>query len=214
MKNMRMAAFLVLMIGSIVLSAAAQAPKRWTYQGSWQGKTVTIIVTEGQSGYGVSGDIIEPVYIGNMQDKVCDIQGRYVPETGTLTANCGSIVISASKTGNGNSLNVRLESNNRMTEFAVDRIANRPEKAPDILGTWNSNTTQKYRYTLVPDGYDFAWYLSEIREQGKISVKGDILSASWSNQKTSGSATGRITTVDANNRATRIEWSNGVIFTR
>lgn len=218
MKNTRMIALLVCMLGSFAMSTSAQAARKWTYEGRSDDRltrVVTFIITEKPNGYEVSGDI--KLVGSGLDDVFCQIHGRYIREKGLVMADCGAgadyTLVTASKMPNADSFTVKLERNKRVTEFAAYRIANRSEK-PDILGAWNSNTPAKYIYTIVPDGDGFAWYLSEIREQGKIIVKGDTLYASWTNQRTSGSATGRVTKFDANNRATRIEWSNGGIFTR
>ncbi len=211
MKKARMIALLVCMLCSAALSAAAQRTTKWTYEADWQGKTVTIVITKKENDYEVTGDIKERLAIGNMLDTVCSIHGQYVRETETVTANCGSTVITAKKMHQGDGLNVKIETNKRVTDLVADRIPNKPEKL-DILGTWNSNI--KYRYTLTPDGYDVVWYLDEMREHGKITIDGDTLHATWNNPQTSGSATGHVTKFDENGRAIRIEWSNGAIFTR
>ena len=51
-------------------------------------------------------------------------------------------------------------------------------------------------------------------QKGGGTLSGHNLSASWSDAGGSGSAEGRITSVDANGRAGRIEWDNGVVFER
>jgi len=218
MKNMWMVMLLVCLLCSTGASVAAQTAKKWTYMTYWEDKTILIVITEKQGAYEVSGEMIQKVGLGKLTDTFCHIEGRYVPEKETLTAMCQgrgtSIRLRGRKVPGVSDLSVKVESGTEVTDVLMFPIKNRPEKPPDILGTWNSNTTSKYRYTFAPDGYDVVWRLSAIDEDGKITIKGDTLYASWKNNKTSGSATGRATQVDANNRATRIEWSNGVVFTR
>lgn len=82
-----------------------------------------------------------------------------------------------------------------------------------IDGVWGSNIGFEYRITQ--SGNNFTWdVLKPIREQGRGTISGDRINASWSGNNGSGSANGRILGLDSLKRATRIEWSNGVVFSR
>ena len=48
--------------------------------------------------------------------------------------------------------------------------------------------------------------------QGKIN--GELLFASWGNQRGEQTAKGLVSEIDAHGNALRIEWSNGVVFSR
>jgi hypothetical protein len=82
----------------------------------------------------------------------------------------------------------------------------------DISGKWNSNIELVYEFTQ--NGYQFTWFVALNNQKGAGTLSGHSLSASWSDAGGSGSAEGRITAVDANGRAVRIEWDNGVVFER
>jgi hypothetical protein len=82
----------------------------------------------------------------------------------------------------------------------------------DISGKWNSNIELVYEFTQ--NGYQFTWFVALNNQKGAGTLSGHNLSASWSDAGGSGSAEGRITAVDANGRAVRIEWDNGVVFER
>lgn len=218
MKNTWMGVLLVCMLCSIGMPAAAQTAKRWTYEGRTDDRltrVVTIIITEKPNGYEVSGDI--KLVGSGLNDVLCQISGTYYPAKSLVKADCGRgagyILVTASRLKDQDAFNVQLEKDNRVKEFVAERVANRPEKAADIAGTWNSSVN--YRYTLVAAGPgEYTWYLGPIEETGRIKVSGNELSATWSNPRTSGSANGRVTETDASGRATRIEWSNGAVFTR
>jgi type VI secretion system secreted protein Hcp len=82
----------------------------------------------------------------------------------------------------------------------------------DISGKWNSNIELVYEFTQ--NGSQFTWFVALNNQKGAGTLSGHNLSASWSDAGGSGSAEGRITAVDANGRAGRIEWDNGVVFER
>jgi type VI secretion system secreted protein Hcp len=82
----------------------------------------------------------------------------------------------------------------------------------DISGKWNSNIELVYEFTQ--NGYQFTWFVALNNQKGAGTLSGHNLSASWSDAGGSGSAEGRITAADANGRAGRIEWDNGVVFER
>ena len=82
----------------------------------------------------------------------------------------------------------------------------------DISGKWNSNIGLVYEFTQ--NGVQFTWFVALNNQKGGGTLSGHNLSASWSDAGGSGSAEGRITAVDENGRAVRIEWDNGVVFER
>jgi hypothetical protein len=84
--------------------------------------------------------------------------------------------------------------------------------APDIAGRWGSSIGSVYEITQ--QGNRFAWSVTSIREKGDGTIEGNKLSARWSGQNGSGSAEGKITQIDGRGKATRIEWSNGLVFYR
>jgi len=82
-----------------------------------------------------------------------------------------------------------------------------------IEGMWNSSIG--FQYNITQNGNAFTWSVTKpISEQGKGTISDNNLNASWSGTNGSGNATGRITGKDSTNRATRIEWNNGVAFFR
>ncbi|MGA3165279.1 MAG: hypothetical protein ABSF14_04090 [Terriglobia bacterium] len=81
-----------------------------------------------------------------------------------------------------------------------------------IVGEWQGNTG--IRYTIRQDGASFTWWAAAIHEKATGTIRGRELSASWEGDNGSHSATARITSEDGNGRATRIEFSNGAVFTR
>jgi type VI protein secretion system component Hcp len=86
------------------------------------------------------------------------------------------------------------------------------QETPDISGKWNSNIELVYEFTQ--NGDQFTWFVALNDQKGGGTLSGHNLSASWSDAGGSGQAEGRITSVDANGRAGRIEWDNGVVFER
>lgn len=82
---------------------------------------------------------------------------------------------------------------------------------PDISGTWHF--VDDWEYEIKQTGSNFTWWMKKFQSNGKGTVDGRALSVSWDGTDGSGSATGTVT-VDASGRATRIDWSNGVVFKR
>lgn len=82
----------------------------------------------------------------------------------------------------------------------------------DISGTWRYSTD--WVYSITQTGSTFTWSMGKFNEKGEGTISGSVISASWSGTNGSGSATGTVTRVDEAGRATRIEWNNGVVFTR
>ncbi|MBN2224544.1 MAG: hypothetical protein JW765_07715 [Deltaproteobacteria bacterium] len=78
---------------------------------------------------------------------------------------------------------------------------------PDISGNWNS--TIGAHYVIIQTGAGFQWQVPKTGELGFGNITGNTCSAVWP----FGHATGNITS-DPSGWATKIVWSNGVIFTR
>lgn len=82
-----------------------------------------------------------------------------------------------------------------------------------LEGRWNSSIG--FQYDITQSGTTFTWnVITPVREQGRGTLSGNGVTASWSGDNGSGNASGRITETDAQGRAKRIEWSNGVAFFR
>ncbi len=81
-----------------------------------------------------------------------------------------------------------------------------------LAGRWNS--TIGVVYDVTQDGSTFRWNVAEGRAQGQIgsgSIAGTSVKVSWTPP---GAGTAQGTVTAAGGRATRIEWSNGVVFVR
>jgi hypothetical protein len=85
---------------------------------------------------------------------------------------------------------------------------------PPVTGDVLSGNWQGYcgTYQFQQSGNTFTWYCPSTQERGQGTINGNALSASWGGGGQT--ATGTITQRDASGRATRIEWSNGQVFTR
>jgi len=87
------------------------------------------------------------------------------------------------------------------------------ESALSLEGIWNSSIG--FQYHIKQNGNTFTWNVTTpISEQGAGTISGNNINASWSGANGSGSASGKITGNDSSNRAKRIEWNNGVVFSR
>jgi hypothetical protein len=86
--------------------------------------------------------------------------------------------------------------------------------AVTLAGTWVS-TFFNTVYQIQQNGTNFSWTAATLNEsaQGKL-LAGNTVSVTWSGKLGSGSAKGKITQIDAQGKATRIEWDNGHVFTR
>lgn len=85
-------------------------------------------------------------------------------------------------------------------------------RAVDVSGTWKGPLGMTYQFTQ--NGAQFTWVVGATGEKGSGSLDGMEVAAKWSSLLGSGSANGKITAVDASGRAIRIEWNNGVVFSR
>jgi len=83
---------------------------------------------------------------------------------------------------------------------------------PDLSGTWDSNIENVYH--IQQSGSAFTWTVENSNEQGNGEIAGTKIIASWEGGAAPGSAEGEIVDQDAANRALKIEWTNGVVFTR
>lgn len=106
---------------------------------------------------------------------------------------------------------LRVPVNNRdiqKIEFTRETTA-----GSSLDGRWNSSIG--FQYDISQSGTTFTWnVITPVREQGRGTLSGNGVTASWSGDNGSGSASGRITETDSQGRAKRIEWSNGVVFFR
>jgi hypothetical protein len=66
---------------------------------------------------------------------------------------------------------------------------------------------------MTQNGDSFAWSAAKIGEAARGKLTGNNIEASWNGNWGSGSASGSVE-IDADGRAVRIRWSNGVVFTR
>ncbi len=111
-------------------------------------------------------------------------------------------------TQDGRTINVPVNSKDiKIIEFTQDAAS------LSIEGIWDSSIG--FQYQITQSRNTFTWeVLKPIREHGQGTISGNTISASWRGDNGSGSASGRIIVVAPQNRANRIEWSNGVIFFR
>ena len=89
-----------------------------------------------------------------------------------------------------------------------------PEAMPPALGgTWQSNLQTVYE--VSQDGNRFTWTVAAAGQVAVGLASRTGVAASWQDQNgTLTQATGRITQINSADRATRIEWDNGVMFFR
>jgi hypothetical protein len=81
----------------------------------------------------------------------------------------------------------------------------------NISGQWKSSIGLVYEISQT--GTSFTWTVAATEEQGHGSLRGTDIDGQWTGPRGSGSAKGRVI-ADAQSRGLRIEWSNGVMFTR
>ena len=85
-------------------------------------------------------------------------------------------------------------------------------RAVDVSGTWKGPSGVTYQITQ--NDVQFTWVVAATGEKGAGTLNGMAIGAKWSSLLSSGSGNGKIIAVDANGRAIRIEWDNGVVFLR
>ena len=82
----------------------------------------------------------------------------------------------------------------------------------NVSGQWKSNINLIYNITQQQN--NFQWTVTNSTEKGKGTLSGYDISASWQGPQGGGSTQGKITEVDAQGKATKIIWNNGVQFYR
>ncbi len=92
-----------------------------------------------------------------------------------------------------------------------------PEGPIHIGGEWNSSIG--FIYHIHQDGPHFTWETVKggkpTGQVGKGNIEGETVFASWKGgPQGPGEAKGTIVHVNPDGVATRIEWGNGVVFTR
>ncbi len=80
-----------------------------------------------------------------------------------------------------------------------------------IAGTWKSNIGLVYEITQSKD--KFTWKVLGQNQAGEGTITGKAVSVTWTDTKGRGGAKGKII-LDRQGKAVRIEWTNGVVFTR
>ena len=82
----------------------------------------------------------------------------------------------------------------------------------DVSGPWKGPMGAAYQFTQ--NGAQFSWTVALTGEKATGTMTGMDVTAQWSGPVGQGSAKGTIAKVDPGGRASRIEWSNGVVFVR
>ncbi len=82
----------------------------------------------------------------------------------------------------------------------------------DLSGAWKGHMNMTYQFTQ--NNSQFTWFVEATGEKAQGTIAGDMLTVEWTNPLGSGTAKGKIAAKDAAGRATRIEWDNGVVFSR
>jgi len=82
----------------------------------------------------------------------------------------------------------------------------------NMSGQWKSNIGLSYNITQQQN--NFQWTVMNSTEIGNGTIKGYDVTASWKGPTGIGSSEGKITTVDANGKATKIIWNNNLQFYR
>ena len=99
---------------------------------------------------------------------------------------------------------------------AAVAFAASPSSATDeggaLSGVWNSNIGAVYEVWQYDDR--FIWWADSLHETAMGRVQGATIHASWSGNNGDGSGAAVVNNIDSNGRAHRIEWSNGVVFSR
>lgn len=87
-----------------------------------------------------------------------------------------------------------------------------PSLPGSIEGEWTSNINVEYK--IQQHGNSFDWYAEKLHEKATGTINERDVSASWSGDWGKNSTTGKIVAFDSTGKASRIEWVNGVVFTR
>lgn len=81
-----------------------------------------------------------------------------------------------------------------------------------LSGVWNSNIGAVYEVWQY--GNRFIWWSDSLNETAMGKLQGSAIHASWSGNNGDGSGVAVVKNIDSDGRAHRIEWSNGVVFSR
>jgi len=82
----------------------------------------------------------------------------------------------------------------------------------NVSGQWKSSIN--FVYNITQQGNQFKWTVVNSDQIGEGTITGTDVSASWKDQRGSGSSGGKITAFDSSGRPTEIKWNNGVRFYR
>ena len=85
-------------------------------------------------------------------------------------------------------------------------------KGGELTGTWKSSHGLIYEITHRDNHY--IWRVHGSDERGEITPGSGQMHAKWHGRRGHGSATGRIVARDNRGIPMKIQWSNGVIYTR
>jgi len=137
-----------------------------------------------------------------------DVSASWTGNSGSGSAN-GTIELAAGKPGF-----IRWSNGAVFKRVGTVGLAQRRDPASggvvaaeDITGTWDYSG---YVYEITRTATGFEWYLARVNERGTITVNGSLVSASWSGNSGSGSATGTIELTSG--KPSLIKWSNGAVF--
>lgn len=97
---------------------------------------------------------------------------------------------------------------NNLTALCCDQAAH---TTFTLAGTWTGSNGLTYE--LSQSGNTVGWRVNSISETGTVNVSGRSVAASWNGNWGSGSARG-IVSVGPGGIANRIDWNNGIVFSR
>lgn len=110
---------------------------------------------------------------------------------------------------------IRQALERRYAEHRNNMIALRCDQAANtnftIAGVWTGSNGLTYQ--IGQSGNTIGWQVASISETGTGSIAGRTVTASWNGNWGPGSATGTVS-VGPGGVANRIDWNNGVAFTR
>ena len=96
--------------------------------------------------------------------------------------------------------------------LAADAHSDSVATSVGIQGYWDSNIG--VHYEIAQHGNTFIWMAKQIQERGQGTIDGTTMHASWKGMNGAGTGLAVIKVIDSDGNAHRIEWSNGVVFTR
>jgi len=106
----------------------------------------------------------------------------------------------------------QMPARQKLVKMAQMISSQKPSGTTDISGKWIGSN--KITYIISQKNNNFTWTAIPTKGRASGKIEGDRLSVSWVLANRKGTATGRITQRDRTGRAIRIEWSNGIFFTR